>query len=233
MGNIEEGSPVAAEVQALQTNLNTLGAKLIIDGDFGPTTLAAVESFQKNNGLNVDGIDGPATQTAILKALARLDGQPKYVVPLPTLDPKDPTPWLTVLNYWASLGLTENTGQQATPFDQACIAATDYGPLENNVMVAGCGATMSLVMKILKINYPSGSAAAKRWDIFGAPSALKAGALCRFQFTPADEHITCCASVNPDGTGIFTGGNQSHMVKASKYPIAQIVAIRWPNSGGY
>lgn len=32
-----------------------------VDGSFGPATLSAVKKFQKDNGLEVDGICGPLT----------------------------------------------------------------------------------------------------------------------------------------------------------------------------
>ena len=46
-------------VKLLQTKLNAHGAKLVVDGDFGPRTNAAVLAFQKTHGLTQDGIVGP------------------------------------------------------------------------------------------------------------------------------------------------------------------------------
>ncbi|MFC5740018.1 XVIPCD domain-containing protein [Dyella tabacisoli] len=59
------------EVQALQTALNKLGytdvqgKTLQADGDFGANTKHAVEAFQHDHGLKVDGIAGPKTLEAI------------------------------------------------------------------------------------------------------------------------------------------------------------------------
>ena len=50
-----------------QEHLATAGFTIPIDGDYGPTTQAAVESFQTAQGLTVDGIVGPATWAALLK----------------------------------------------------------------------------------------------------------------------------------------------------------------------
>jgi len=56
----------------LQRSLNTLGAKLKIDGDYGPATKAAVAEFQKKHGLKADGWAGPKeTMPAIVNELAR------------------------------------------------------------------------------------------------------------------------------------------------------------------
>lgn len=60
-----------AEVTALQTQLSQLGYKGVggrdiqPDGDFGPSTKIAVESFQRDHGLGIDGVAGDNTLGAL------------------------------------------------------------------------------------------------------------------------------------------------------------------------
>ena len=68
--NLLERGDRGAKIRELQTHLYELGhyhGK--IDGDFGPKTQAAVESFQRPAHIKVDGIVGPHTLKALDKAL--------------------------------------------------------------------------------------------------------------------------------------------------------------------
>lgn len=66
---LRRGSTGSA-VAALQRNLTSLGYNTYgIDGDFGNNTYNALTAFQKDHGLNADGIAGPLTQNAISAAL--------------------------------------------------------------------------------------------------------------------------------------------------------------------
>lgn len=52
---------MGSDVVKLQTMLNMDGADLKMDGIFGPKTRAAVQAYQKANGLVPDSIVGPHT----------------------------------------------------------------------------------------------------------------------------------------------------------------------------
>lgn len=52
-------------VADLQSGLNQNGARIAEDGVFGARTHAAVKDFQRSNGLQVDGVVGPETRSAL------------------------------------------------------------------------------------------------------------------------------------------------------------------------
>lgn len=54
-----------AQVKEWQKFLNSTGAVLVVDGDFGARTEAATKKFQADHGLETDGIYGPKTRAAM------------------------------------------------------------------------------------------------------------------------------------------------------------------------
>lgn len=85
-----------SDVKAMQEKLKVvlgLNDKFIIDGDFGPQTLAAVKSFQTQWHLHVDGLAGPNTLGALDKAYAEKTAKPAQSAPAPVhTQPADPAP---------------------------------------------------------------------------------------------------------------------------------------------
>ncbi len=69
----------------LQTSLNTLGAnpKLVIDGIVGPPLRSAISDFQQKNGLDADGLVGPATMRELILDLAAEGMPPEIKLPAP------------------------------------------------------------------------------------------------------------------------------------------------------
>lgn len=63
--SLRMGDRRVSRVRALQNRLTELGFHVAADGDFGPGTKRAVQSFQLANGLTPDGIVGPNTQAAL------------------------------------------------------------------------------------------------------------------------------------------------------------------------
>ena len=108
---LREGSAGAA-VKALQAHLNTWGAKpaVVVDGIFGPQTLAAIKAFQRARKLGAEGIVGPETWRALLTNAPR---------PEPSTTPA-PNPASTP-QYW-TMAPSANSGQTAFPRDDTYCA---------------------------------------------------------------------------------------------------------------
>lgn len=79
MQNLSIGSSGQA-VMDLQKMLNANGAKLVVDGKFGPLTQAALKSYQGSHGLTPDGIYGPKTAAVL--------NPPKTITSTPTTTTK-------------------------------------------------------------------------------------------------------------------------------------------------
>jgi len=86
-GMLRMGS-TGARVRELQALLVRAGHALKVDGDFGPSTKAAVTAFQRSAGLTVDGVAGPETMRALAAYKAAPDEQPGSLGALQTQEAK-------------------------------------------------------------------------------------------------------------------------------------------------
>jgi len=68
--NARGGALDLSTCEGVQKALNALGAKIDVDGVDGPATDQAIKSFQIHSGLSADGVAGPLTRAAILKELS-------------------------------------------------------------------------------------------------------------------------------------------------------------------
>jgi len=55
-----------AAIQEIQQALAASGYDIAVDGDFGPATESALRDYQEKNGMEVDGLAGPAVYEALL-----------------------------------------------------------------------------------------------------------------------------------------------------------------------
>lgn len=82
------------DVKALQTELTKQGyLNDVIDGEFGPKTLAAVKAFQQAKGLVVDGLVGKQTWTALFSNI---------IIPEPEPAPKTEQKYAKTMDWWTS-----------------------------------------------------------------------------------------------------------------------------------
>jgi peptidoglycan hydrolase-like protein with peptidoglycan-binding domain len=71
------------KTRAVQLVLYSFGYSIAVDGVYGPQTTKVVKSWQKSNGLLVDGIAGPITQESLgLTFQVAVRGAQKQVTPI-------------------------------------------------------------------------------------------------------------------------------------------------------
>ena len=90
---LQQGSSGTAVVN-LQNLLNKFNAGLTVDGDFGPTTRAAVVAFQAKNNLTADGIVGNKTWMVLRFIPIRLVDLTPYYRPIENPHQPNALDWL-------------------------------------------------------------------------------------------------------------------------------------------
>jgi peptidoglycan hydrolase-like protein with peptidoglycan-binding domain len=99
-GWLQQGVKLPSEVKKLQSTLAAQGLYTKgVDGDFGSFTHAAVEAFQRKNGLFVDGKVGPKTAAVLDKA----GGAPATSAPTTSPAPAAPTSVASMVTKYGSI----------------------------------------------------------------------------------------------------------------------------------
>ena len=99
---------ITSEVQA---KLKSYGYTIAVDGIYGPQTTRVVKSWQRSNGLLVDGIAGPITQASLgLTATAGIPAERGPAEQAATTLPPPPAPVIEHYDIWIRMAQCESGG---------------------------------------------------------------------------------------------------------------------------
>lgn len=219
-------------VKALQNALRRAGHELVVDGDFGPATRAAVERFQAASRIAADGYVGPVT-AAFLDAVKPVEGAVDK--PLPSV--LSVAPWLTQMRAWT--GTKEIPGTRSNPLILSWVKAlgAKYPTMRRNIDwytnddIAWCGLGAAAAVGLCLPGYmpPVAPLWALNWGPWGVKLDQPAtGALLPMR-RAGGGHITIIESF--DGTFFYCrGANQDNQINLAKYPKSRVTEFgcRWP-----
>jgi uncharacterized protein (TIGR02594 family) len=197
-------------VKALQARLTEFGFAVgLIDGDFGPKTLAGTSAFQRSIGLAGSGTPGPKT----IKGL-RLE-----------IKESDVPPWL--LSARQDLGVCQIPGPAANSRITEFHATTTLKATSDEV--AWCSSFVNYHM-IKAGHRGTNSAAARSWMGWGvALNEPKLGAIFvewRVQRNGWQGHVGF-VDKGPAGQWVLLGGNQSNCVTHRAWNTSRLLGYRW------
>ncbi len=122
-----------------------------LDGDFGPLTERALRTYQQRNGLEVDGVVGPATAGAL--GMSGFDAPPPRVDGTgtgTTVQPPNGSGTRTTQEFlWHALG------QQGKPY----VFGAEANPSNDNPRAFDCSELIEWAARRAGVNFPDGSAA--------------------------------------------------------------------------
>ena len=218
------------EVLSLQKHLNEalrLAPPLVMDGNFGPATEAALKTYQASIGRRSDGITGADVLAALRKLLI-----PWHKAGVAAAPGKEP-PWLTIAKH--EIGQKEEEGPRSNPKILEYFTATTFKTREDET--PWCSAFANWCMKKAGIAGTK-SAAAISWTHWGKPLCAAPGAITVIhnpkaagsRLTASGYHVGFLIEESHSHYRLL-GGNQSNQVKYSNFSKAswRLAGYRWPN----
>jgi uncharacterized protein (TIGR02594 family) len=221
----------SVEVKKLQELLNAMllpSPKLVLDGNFGNNTLAAVKRYQAQQNLGIDGVVGPKTWKSLLR---KKEGKtPEPVVSAVIIDSS--SSWMKIAKQ--EIGQAEIAGKEHNPQIIKYHASTSLKAKADEV--AWCSSFVNWVMTKSKLT-GTNSAAAASWLGWGEKTTAKNGAIAVIKNAKAaNSSLTTTGNhvgflVKETATHyVLLGGNQSNQVKVSNFPKTSwtLRGYRWP-----
>jgi uncharacterized protein (TIGR02594 family) len=237
MANTLKNGSSGDDVKRLQEQLNSilkLDPPLSADGKFGLKTERAVQAFQAQNKLGVDGIAGPKTQAAIS---AKLSGKPiQPPPPSPALSPiaNSRAAWFDIAI--KEIGIKEKSGSAANPRILEYFKSTTLKTTSDET--PWCAAFVNWCLTQTGIT-GTRSAAAASWINWGTSKGAQAGAItvihnsrmANTSLSRSGNHVGFLVEETSTHY-VLIGGNQSNEVRKSLFPKSswQLKGHCWPNA---
>jgi uncharacterized protein (TIGR02594 family) len=204
----------------LQSRLIAHGAQISSDGDWGRSSIIALQAFQKAQGLPETGVAGTAT----IEALRQEPTKSTFAAPVPLWSEPRMPPWMAEMH--RKMGLNEVK-------DNAALSSwlRSFGRfLGDPKNLPWCGdAVESCIAKTLPSEpLPSNPFFAQAWAKFGKDvHGPVVGAIGVIKWSATSGHVGIVAGVTGDRVNLL-GGNQSNSINITSFPISKFMAFRWP-----
>ncbi|MBO0664173.1 peptidoglycan-binding protein [Jiella sp. MQZ9-1] len=207
-----------AYIEWLQARLNAHGAALVVDGDWGRASIAALKTFQQGAGLAVTGTATAASVAALRAAPAGRTGAVS-VPPAETMPP-----WMAEID--------RRRGLNEIRDNAALTAFLKIGRfLGNPKNLPWCGDCVeSAFAKALPEEVlPKNPFFAQNWAGFGRKVPAIVGAVGVIRWSARAGHVGIVAGLEGD-TVVLLGGNQSNAINCRGFAQRNFIAFRWPIS---
>jgi len=230
-GVLREGSN-GPNIKVLQQALRRAGHELVVDGDYGGITRAAVERFQAASRVAADGMVGPITAT-YLDAVKSVPTLPS--VPMPSV--LKTAPWLARMR--AITGTKEIPGAKSNPIILSWKAELigRYPVLRPNLDwyvnddTPWCGYGCGYAVGCCDPGYmpPLQLLRALAWADWGQELKVPVQGAIAVKARKGGGHVTLVEGQSKDGRTLYCrGANQHDMINVAEYPTAAFKTFRWP-----